>query len=202
MSRFLKYLYISFCAILAVSCVNTHKKEVAALGEDISKPNLLFIFPDQLRNAGIGINNQDPVYTPNLDRLANDGLVLTNAISNYPLCSPYRGMLMTGKLPYNNSVLSNSNSRRYKYNNSWQKEDVSFSDVLVKNGYDAGYVGKLHLTCPPPIQGKDTVIWDAYTPKDQRHGFNFSYSYGTFDEHNTPHYWVNDAKEDELKYVN
>lgn len=167
-----------------------------------NQPNLLFIFPDQLRNAGIGINNQDPVYTPNLDQLAKEGMVISNAISSFPLCSPYRGMLMTGKTPYNNSVLSNSNSRRYKYNNSWQKEDVSFSDVLVKNGYDAGYVGKLHLTSPPPIAGKDSVIWDAYTPKEFRHGFNFWYSYGTFDIHNTPHYWVNDAKEDELTYVN
>ncbi|MBD0831642.1 sulfatase family protein [Aestuariibaculum sediminum] len=165
------------------------------------KPNLLFIFPDQLRNAAIGINKQDPVYTPNIDKLAKEGMVITNAISNYPLCSPYRGMLMTGKLPYNNSVLSNSNSRRYKYNNSWQKEDVSFSDVLVQNGYDAGYVGKLHLTSPAPIAGKDSVIWDAYTPKEFRHGFNFWYSYGTFDVHNTPHYWLNDAKEDELTHV-
>ncbi|ALJ04466.1 hypothetical protein APS56_04625 [Pseudalgibacter alginicilyticus] len=169
--------------------------------DEVQKPNLLFIFPDQLRNAAIGINNQDPVVTPNLDKLAKEGMVISNAISSFPLCSPYRGMLMTGKLPYNNNVLSNSNSRRYKYNNSWQKEDVSFSDVLVKNGYDAGYVGKLHLTSPPPIPGKDSIVWDAYTPKEQRHGFNFWYSYGTFDVHNEPHYWVNDAKEDELTFV-
>ncbi len=165
-------------------------------------PNLLFIFPDQLRNSAIGINKQDPVITPNMDQLAEEGMVITDAISNFPLCSPYRAMLMTGKLPYNNSVLTNSNSRRYKYNNSWQKDDISFSDVLVKNGYDAGYVGKLHLTSPPPIAGKDTVIWDAYTPKEYRHGFNFWYAYGTFDEHNNPHYWINDAKEDELTYIN
>ncbi|WP_034040925.1 sulfatase family protein [Wocania ichthyoenteri] len=166
------------------------------------KPNILFIFPDQFRNAAVGINNQDPVYTPNLDQLGKEGMVISNAISNYPLCSPYRGMLMTGKLPYNNSVLSNSNSNRHKYNNSWQKEDVSISDVLVKNGYDAGYVGKLHLTSPPPIQGKDTVLWDAYQPKELRHGFNFWYAYGTFDQHNTPHYWINNAKEEDITYVN
>lgn len=168
---------------------------------EVKKPNLLFIFPDQLRNSAIGINNQDPVYTPNLDQVAKEGILLSNAIANFPLCSPARAMLMTGKLPYNNSVLTNSNSRRYQFNNSWQRDDISFSDVLVKNGYDAGYVGKLHLTSPPPIAGKDTVIWDAYTPKEDRHGFNFWYAYGTFDEHNNPHYWVNDAEQDKLKYV-
>lgn len=196
MAYFRIQIGLLFCAILFFCSCQEPKIKV-----DSQKPNLLFIFPDQLRNAAIGINAQDPVFTPNIDQLAKDGLTLSNAITNFPLCSPSRAMLMTGKLPYNNSVLSNSNSRRYKYNNSWQRSDVCFSDVLVKNGYDAGYVGKLHLTSPPPIAGKDSVIWDAYTQKEDRHGFNFWYAYGTFDEHNNPHYWVNDAKEDELKYV-
>lgn len=196
----MKYIIAIVGFFLMIGCVNTSntKQEAQHVQE---KPNLLFIFPDQLRNASIGINNEDPVLTPHIDQLASDGMLFSNAISSSPLCSPYRGMLMTGKLPYNNKVLTNSNSLRYQYDNSWQKSDISFSDVLVKNGYDAGYVGKLHLTSPPPIKGKDSVIWDAYTPKDYRHGFNFWYSYGSFDEHFEPHYWINDAKEDELTHI-
>lgn len=190
--------------LTTITFLNCKDKNVSVVQEETPqpKPNLLFIFPDQFRNAAIGINNQDPVITPHLDQLAKEGMVVSNAISSYPLCSPYRGMLMTGLLPYNNQILTNSNSRRYQYNNSWQKDDISFSDVLVKNGYDAGYVGKLHLTSPPPIEGKDSIIWDAYTPKELRHGFNFWYAYGTFDEHNNPHYWINDAKEDEVTKIN
>ena len=201
MNYLFKYPAGIFVLMLFLGCVSTAQK-VAQEQPEQEKPNLLFIFPDQLRNAAIGINNQDPVITPNLDALVNEGMLISNAISSFPLCSPYRGMLMTGKLPYHNKVLSNANSLRYPYNNSWQKSDVSFSDVLVENGYDAGYVGKLHLTSPPPIAGKDSVIWDAYTPKEQRHGFNFWYSYGAFDDHNAPHYWTNDAEEDQLTYVN
>ncbi len=193
-----KILSFILISMLMISC----QSKLATPKTKVEKPNILFIFPDQFRNAAIGINNQDPVLTPNLDKLGKEGMVISNAISNYPLCSPYRGMLMTGKLPYNNQVLSNSNSKRYKYNNSWQKEDVSISDVLVKNGYDAGYVGKLHLRSPKPIEGKDSVIWDAYQPKELRHGFNFWYAYGTFDEHNNPHYWINDATEKEFTEVN
>ena len=186
------YFYLQVLVfILMVSC--SFRVEI-----EMDRPNLLFIFPDQFRNASIGINGEDPVQTPNLDRLAREGMIISNAISNYPLCSPYRGMLMTGKLPYNNSILSNCNSNRFKYNNTWQKDDISISDVLVKNGYDAGFVGKLHLTSPAPILGKDTVIWNAYTPKEERHGFNFWYSYGTFNQHNQPRYWINDAEEDDL----
>lgn len=197
-----KPLYLVLLAVLILFNCKDQDKALAKEDKSSAHPNLLFIFPDQFRNAAIGINNQDPVKTPNLDELADEGMLVSNAISSYPLCSPYRGMLMTGLLPYNNKVLTNSNSQRYKYNNSWQKDDVSFSDVLVKNGYDAGYVGKLHLTSPPPIEGKDSVIWDAYTPKEFRHGFNFWYAYGTFDEHNHPHYWINDAKEDEVTEIN
>ena len=195
---------IIFLMLSAFFLTNCKEKGTSVVKEENpqSQPNLLFIFPDQFRNAAIGINNQDPVKTPNLDQLAEEGMIVSNAISSYPLCSPYRGMLMTGLLPYNNQILTNSNSQRHQYDNSWQKDDVSFSDVLVENGYDAGYVGKLHLTSPPPIAGKDSVIWDAYTPKEFRHGFNFWYAYGTFDEHNNPHYWINDAKEDELTYIN
>ncbi|HEA23126.1 MAG TPA: DUF229 domain-containing protein [Pricia antarctica] len=192
-------LVLAISMVLLASCKD-NPKENKATESTSEKPNLLYIFPDQLRNAAIAINGEDPVYTPNLDQLAKEGIVLTNAIANFPLCSPSRAMLMTGKVPYNNSVLTNANSKRYEFDNSWQRDDVSFSDVLVKNGYDAGYVGKLHLTSPPPIAGKDSVIWDAYTPKKDRHGFNFWYAYGTFDVHNNPHYWINDAKEDELKY--
>lgn len=198
MSSVFKYLLIVVSFIILVSCLSSKQKKDTVQ----TKPNLLFIFPDQWRNAAVGINGQDPVRTPHIDKLASEGMIISNAISNYPLCSPYRAMLMTGKLPYRNTVLTNSNSLRYKYNNSWQKEDISFSDVLVKNGYDAGYVGKLHLMSPPPVPGSDEVVWDAYTPKDQRHGFNFWYSYGTFDEHFKPHYWINDAKADELTYIN
>ncbi|WP_291864861.1 sulfatase [Maribacter sp.] len=201
---FFRNLVILHSVVFIFGCSSITKKETKEniIENEQVKPNLLFIFPDQLRNSSIGINKEDPVVTPHINKLAEEGITMSNAISNYPLCSPYRAMLMTGKLPYNNSVLTNSNSGRYKYNNSWQKKDVSFSDVLVKNGYDAGYVGKLHLTSPPPIDGKDSLIWDAYTPKELRHGFNFWYSYGTFDIHNNPHYWINDAKEEELTYVN
>ena len=60
-------------------------------------PNIVFIFPDQWRLQALGFQQADPVLTPNLDRLAGEGAVVTHALSNHPMCSPYRGMLMTGK---------------------------------------------------------------------------------------------------------
>ncbi|NMA83553.1 MAG: sulfatase-like hydrolase/transferase, partial [Epulopiscium sp.] len=45
----------------------------------MKKPNILFIMPDQFRQSAMGFLNQDPVITPNIDRLASEGLVLSNA---------------------------------------------------------------------------------------------------------------------------
>ncbi|TLX72124.1 hypothetical protein E9993_18835 [Labilibacter sediminis] len=72
------------------------------------QPNVLIIFPDQYRQFSLGFWSQDdnakhingkpdPVNTPALDKLANEGIVFSRAMSNFPLCSPYRGMLMSGK---------------------------------------------------------------------------------------------------------
>ncbi|MBT3749680.1 MAG: sulfatase-like hydrolase/transferase, partial [Bacteroidetes bacterium] len=56
-------------------------------------PNLLFVFPDQMRASTLGFMEKEPVMTPHLDRFASEGLVLTNAVSNAPVCSPYRAMM-------------------------------------------------------------------------------------------------------------
>ena len=60
--------------------------------EDIKKPNLLFIFPDQFRAQAMGFMKEDPVQTPNIDKLAEQGVVFANSVSNRPICSPYRAM--------------------------------------------------------------------------------------------------------------
>jgi len=165
------------------------------------RPNLLFIFPDQYRKQAMGFMNQDPVNTPNIDALSRQGVVFSNAVSNHPLCSPYRGMLLTGKYPLSNGVLSNCHSGRTKHGNFLKPDDICFSDVLSQNNYNAGYVGKWHLDGPEPPEDGKANVWDSYCkPGRYRHGFDFWYSYGADDNHLTPHYWINDAKEEEAKY--
>ena len=75
-----------------------------------NQPNVLVIFPDQLRRYSAGywsedkyrkyvIGKSDPVVTPNIDKLAHNGVVFIQAVSNYPLCSPFRGMILSGMYP-------------------------------------------------------------------------------------------------------
>lgn len=165
-----------------------------------SKPNIIFVVADEFRQQSMGFMKQDPVITPNIDRFAKESLVLTNAVSTMPMCSPYRGMLFTGMYPYSNGIIENVNSMHTKYGIYLKEDARCISDVLAENNYNCGYVGKYHLDAPietldAPEFIADKVKWDAFTPPSKRHGFDFWYSYGCCDEHMTPHYWTGDGDE-------
>ena len=163
-------------------------------------PNLLFVFPDEMRRQAVGAMDADPVITPNLDRLAAEGLVLTNAVSNFPVCSPYRAMLMTGQYPFSNRVIQNCHSAPFAKTSYLRKEDRCLSDVLHDAGYSLGYIGKWHLERPqqpyvePPRD--DGYVWDEFPPPERRHGFDFWHAYNCYDMHLTPHYWPTQATRD------
>lgn len=167
------------------------------------RPNVLFIFPDQYRKQSLGFLKNDPVLTPNIDKLASEGIHFTDAVSNHPLCSPFRGMLFSGKYPLSNGVQSNCHSGRTAYGNFLKPDERCLSDIMKDAGYATGYLGKWHLDGPTPTKPGQPNIWDSYCPPGpHRHGFEFWYSYGTHNRHNHPYYWINDAKENERTDVN
>ena len=55
------------------------------------KPNILVVLADQLRACSVGYAGEEPVITPNIDRLAAESAVLSTAVSPTPVCTPYRG---------------------------------------------------------------------------------------------------------------
>ncbi|MFV0268586.1 MAG: sulfatase [Draconibacterium sp.] len=184
--------------VMVLSSCSMQKSKV----KEETKPNLLFIFADQYRRPALGFLNEDPVLTPNIDKLASDGVFFSRAVANHPLCSPYRGMLMTGQYPLSNGVIANCNSARTAYGNFLKPEQECFSDVLAENGYSAAYLGKWHLDGPEPTAPGEEVIWDTWCPPENRHGFSFWYAYGTHNRHNDPYYWTTNAGKDEKTTIN
>jgi arylsulfatase A-like enzyme len=177
------------------------------------RPNLVFVFADEFRQQSLGFMKQDPAITPNLDRLATESLVLTHAISNCPICSPYRAMLFTGKYPASNGVIANCYSDTISFGIELKDSERCLPDILHHCGYSQGYIGKLHLHLPkaehiPYTEGwrgkpGEGTFWDAYTPPGPgRHGIDFWHSYGCCDQHLTPHYWTGDAPVNERIDVN
>ncbi len=165
-------------------------------------PNLLVVMPDQWRGQALGFMNEDPVVTPNLDTLAGQGLALTHAVSNYPVCSPARAMFMTGRYPHANGVLSNANSGTTEFGYELGKTAGTWSDVLADKGYSLGYIGKWHLESPhePYVESYNNTpefAWNEWAPPDRRHGFDFWYAYNTYDRHMKPRYWATDSAREE-----
>lgn len=208
------YKYIGFSGLLFLYNNTVIAKSINDKEND--RPNVIYIFPDQMRNHALGIWSQDefssyvnfkgdPVFTPNLDSMARDGVILTHAMSNCPVSSPHRGSLLSGMFPGETGVPINCQSTR-PY--SSLRDDITcIGDVFSKAGYNCAYIGKYHVDHPTPndpenpghyVENKN-VVWDTYTPPEKRHGFDFWYSYGTFNAHKSPHYWDTNGKRHDIK---
>jgi len=131
------------------------------------RPNILFILVDQMRGRDMGCAGNSDVISPNLDKLAAQGALWTNAISNCPLCVPARGCILTGRHALSHRALTSSLPL--------PEEEVSIAELLKPLGYRTGYIGKWHL---------DGIPHDKFVPPGKRrHGFdywaawNFSHDY-------------------------
>lgn len=197
-----KRIFLVF-PILLIGLVGTAQNST----KSTTKPNLLIILADQWRGQALGFEGKEPVKTPYLDKFAKESLVLQQMVSNYPVCSPARAMLMTGQFPIKNRVYSNVNSSSAPFGIELQKDAICWSDVLKSNGYSNGYIGKWHLDSPyepyiPTSNNIGKVAWNEWTAPDRRHGFDYWYGYGTYDVHNKPMYWDTNATRDNFHYVN
>ena len=101
------------------------------------------------------------VLAPNLERLQRAGTTFTNCFSNYPVCAPARGMLMSGRWPSDTGVVNNLSEL--------EPSASSLAAIFARNGYQTCFVGKWHLHAGPleTVDGNDRYI----PPGPGRHGF-------------------------------
>jgi len=117
----------------------------------MSRPNLVFILMDDLGWKDIGCYGSDFYETPNLDRLARQGVRFTNAYAACPVCSPTRASIMSGKYPANvgvtNFIGGHTRGRLIDapYVRQLPLEEVSLAAALREGGYATWHVGKWHL---------------------------------------------------------
>ena len=101
------------------------------------RPNILFIAVDDLRPE-LGCYGTTIAISPNLDKLADDGLLFNRAYCQQAICRPSRASLMTGTRPETTGLFHNYVSLR-----ELQPNILTLPEHLIANGYDAAYVGKI-----------------------------------------------------------
>ena len=113
-------------------------------------PNILLMMCDQLTPGVLGCYG-GPVPTPNLDSLADEGVLFTDATCPTPFCSPSRASLITGLVPHRHGIVYNVNVRDYPAIGGPATEegvkagDVTTGKLLAEAGYDTHHFGKWHL---------------------------------------------------------
>ena len=110
----------------------------AALAPQRSRPNLLFVFSDQQSYDMLGCYGNRQIITPHIDRFAQQAVRFNHCISNSPVCTPYRGLLLSGQHPLRTGALANDLRMV-------PGEGKYFAEVLRDSGYRMGYIGKWHL---------------------------------------------------------
>jgi arylsulfatase A-like enzyme len=128
----------------------------------VTKPNILFIFSDQQRWDTCGCYGQPLDITPNLDRMAREGVRFEQAFTCQPVCGPARASLQTGKYP--TEVGCHTNHRMLPLG------EKTIAHHFAENGYEVGYIGKWHLASTGPIGGQDDFRVEP-VPPERRGGY-------------------------------
>lgn len=102
------------------------------------RPNVMLVLSDQLRRQALGCAGDPNVSTPEIDRLADEGVRCTNACSNYPVCVPARFSLLTGEYPHTRAIPA--------IDWGMSPAERTLGDAFSEAGYETAYVGKWHLS--------------------------------------------------------
>lgn len=135
------YKLISFLilSLIITSCVEEEKPASRA------QPNIVFIMSDDHAYQAISAYDDRLIQTPNIDRLAKEGMLFDRAFVTNSICSPSRAVALTGKFSHLNSVRDNLDV--------FDSTQITFPRILQQHGYETAIFGKWHLKSNP--QGFD-----------------------------------------------
>jgi arylsulfatase A-like enzyme len=166
------WIYAFVISLLLAGCNNAEEK-----AKNVPKRNIVFILADDLGWNQVGFTNATTFYeTPNIDKIAAEGMIFKNAYAAASICSPSRASLMTGKYPARLNITDYIPGSPYPYEKlitpamaqALPQDEITIAEMLRRNGYTTGHFGKWHLNVDkkytpgrvgdPGSQGFDEVL--------------------------------------------
>ncbi|WP_289054815.1 sulfatase [Carboxylicivirga marina] len=166
-------LSLTFICLMLFSCSNKAKIysaeiKIAENNTEEIRPNILLINIDDMGWRDVGFMGSEYYETPNLDALAAEGMIFTNAYASASNCAPSRANMMSGQWPQRHGIYTVSPSARGKSstrklvptkNNDYIPVDnILIPEVLKEAGYVTCHAGKWHLNDDPTTKGFDVNI--------------------------------------------
>ena len=147
-----------------------------ALSQQLERPNVLLIYSDDQGSIDLNCYGADDLYTPNLDKLASDGIRFTQFYAGSSVCSPSRAAMMTGMSPQKAGLPGNTSSQ--PGHAGMPTERVTIAEMLKGVGYKTAHIGKWHLGYS-----------DETEPLGQGFDYSFGHMGGCIDNYSHYFYW-------------
>lgn len=149
----IRFIQLILLVVALASCQSRQKQT------EVSKPNIIYILADDLGYGDVGFNGQSKFATPNIDKLAAEGMVFTQHYSGSTVCAPSRSTLLTGMHTGHTAIRGN---KEVQPEGQYPLPDSTYtlSEMLQEAGYKTGVFGKWGLGYPgsegdPNMQGFD-----------------------------------------------
>lgn len=139
-SKIFNFSLLTVVITLFLGCKPSQTKE-----SNKNHPNVIVIMTDDLGYTDVGFNGSVDIPTPNIDRIANQGVKFTNGYTPYPVCSPSRAGFMTGRYQQRFGYERNVQYRPQDPNMGLPQTEKTIPEVMGQVGYTSGVIGKWHL---------------------------------------------------------
>jgi len=137
----MNYIY-RVCGLLAYVALSM----TSVRGEDSLRPNIVVVMADDMGWGDSGTYGHEVIKTPNMDKLAAQGVKFMQGYSACGVCSPSRAAILTGRTPYRNGVWRHLSGSHQAY---LRESEITYPELLKGIGYQTCHVGKWHLLSKP-----------------------------------------------------
>ncbi|WP_231617395.1 sulfatase family protein [Novipirellula aureliae] len=149
--------------LLSVAASAQTDQASPAGGSSANKPNIVVLLADDMGWGDSGTYGHELIQTPNMDRLAEEGMKFTQCYSACGVCSPSRSAILTGRTPYRNGVWRHLSGNHEAH---LRASEITYPKLLKGVGYETCHVGKWHLLAKPQFNNPEY-------PQPGDHGYDY-----------------------------